>query len=530
MTTVMSRRPGARPVGRPGRAGFPQLLHAEWTKWRTVRRWGVTLLGAVLVTVLVSLFSALSSTAETARGGGPPGPTDADGRPVRDAFSFAHRTLTGDGSITARVSVPAATGSGATAEWAKAGVLVKESTRPGADYAALMLTARHGVRLQSGFTRDVAGSTVSPGDSRLLRLTREGPKVTGYESADGRDWKKVGTVDLDGPDSTGRAPHAVAAGFFVASPDIQSREREFGSASIDQRPSASAARFEQVRLDGRAAPAAWQHTDVGGDPARDPGELRSTENKGNEKTEKTEKSRANTGSAFTLSGSGDIGPAPPPNDLAVMVLDGAQLGLVLIAALGVLFVTAEYRRGMIRTTFALSPRRGRVLAAKAVVIGAVSFAAGLVAAFTAYLVSAPRLRGDDKPPIFGDIALGDGPMLRAVIGTAAVLALIAVLALGLGALLRSTAAAITVVVVVFVLPLILLSTLPLDLAHAVQRLTPVAGFAIQNTLPRYDQVATVCLPEEGCYPQGPWTGLATLAAYAAVVLGAAVWRLRRRDV
>ncbi|WP_306337430.1 ABC transporter permease subunit [Streptomyces sp. KL118A] len=526
MTTTTSRRAGAAPVGRAGRPvrdGFPQLLHAEWTKWRTVRRWGVTLLGAVLVTVLVSLFSALSSTAETARGGGPPGPTDADGRPVRDAFSFAHRTLTGDGSVTARVSVPAATGSGATPEWAKAGVLVKESTRPGADYAALMLTARHGVRLQSGFTRDVAGSAASPGDSRLLRLTREGTKVTGYESADGRAWRKVGTVDLDGPDSTGRAPDTVAAGFFVASPDIQSREREFGSASIDQRPSASTARFAQVRLDGRAAPAAWRHTDVGGDPARASGELRSTDGKGNEK------SREGTGSAFTLSGSGDIGPAPPPNDLAVMVLDGAQLGLVLIAALGVLFVTAEYRRGMIRTTFVLSPRRGRVLVAKAVVIGAVSFAAGLVAAFTAYLVSAPRLRGDNKPPIFGDIGLGDGPMLRAVIGTAAVLALIAVLALGLGALLRGTAAAITVVVVVFVLPLILLSTLPLDLAHAVQRLTPVAGFAIQNTLPRYGQVATVCLPEEGCYPQGPWTGLATLAAYAVVVLGAAVWRLRRRD-
>ncbi|MET8686564.1 ABC transporter permease subunit [Streptomyces sp. NPDC004732] len=517
MTIVTSRRPGARPVGRAGRDGFPQLLHAEWTKWRTVRRWGVTLLGAVLVTVLVSLFSALSSTAETARGGGPPGPTGAEGQPVRDAFSFAHRTLTGDGSITARVSVPAATGSGATPEWAKAGVMVKESTRPGADYAALMLTARHGVRLQSGFTRDVAGSHASPGDSRLLRLTRKGAAVTGYESTDGSGWKKVGTVDLDGPDSTGPAPDAVAVGFFVASPDIQSREREFGSASIDQRPSASTARFEQVRLDGRAAPAAWQHTDIGGDRARGPGELRSTEN--------TEGSA----SSFTLSGSGDIGPAPPPNDLAVMVLDGAQLGLVLIAALGVLFVTAEYRRGMIRTTFVLSPRRGRVLVAKAVVIGAVSFAAGLVAAFTAYLLSAPLLRGDNKPPIFGDISLGDGPMLRAVIGTAAVLALISVLALGLGALLRSTAAAITVVVVVFVLPLVLLSTLPLGLAHAVQRLTPVAGFAIQNTLPRYDQVATVCLPEEGCYPQGPWTGLAALAAYAVVVLGAAVWRLRRRD-
>ncbi|MFE0173108.1 ABC transporter permease subunit [Streptomyces sp. NPDC059002] len=508
MTAVTPRRTAAVPLGRDG---FPQLLRAEWTKLRTVRRWGFTLLGAVLVTVLVSVFSAASSSSETTRGGGGPGPTGSDGKPVQDAFSYAHRTLTGDGSVTARVSVPAGRSPGDTPEWAKAGVLVKESTRPGADYAALMLTARHGVRLQSEFTRDVAGSGAAPGDTRWLRLTRQGSTVTGYESTDGRDWDKVGTVGLDGSGRSAGTPRTVAAGFFVTSPDIQSREREFGNASIDQRPSRSTARFDEVTLSGRAAPAQWRHTDVGGDPGRGAGELR------------------RTGDGFTLSGSGDIAPAPPPNDLTVMALEGAQLGLVLIAALGVLFITAEYRRGMIRTTFALSPRRGRVLLAKAAVIGAVTFAAGLVAAFLSYLLSEPRLRSGNSARLFDDLTLGDAPVLRAVVGTAAVLALIAVLALGLGALLRGTTAAITVVVVVFVLPLILLSTLPLDLAHALQQLTPVAGFAIQGTLPRYDQVASVCLPEEGCYPQGPWTGLATLAAYVVVVLGAAVWRLRRRD-
>ena len=45
-----------------------------------------------------------------------------------------------------------------------------------------------------------------------------------------------------------------------------------------------------------------------------------------------------------------------------------------------MFMTAEYRRGLIRVTLAASPRRGRVLAAKAVVIAAVAFAAGLVGA------------------------------------------------------------------------------------------------------------------------------------------------------
>ena len=61
-------------------------------------------------------------------------------------------------------------------------------------------------------------------------------------------------------------------------------------------------------------------------------------------------------------------------------LVGAFAGLIAVVVVGTMFITAEYRRGLIRTTFAASPRRGRVLAAKAIVIGAVTFAAGLAAA------------------------------------------------------------------------------------------------------------------------------------------------------
>ena len=57
-----------------------------------------------------------------------------------------------------------------------------------------------------------------------------------------------------------------------------------------------------------------------------------------------------------------------------------------------MFITAEYRRGLIRTTLAASPRRGRVLAAKAIVIGAVTFVAGLAAAAVAVLARRASLR------------------------------------------------------------------------------------------------------------------------------------------
>ena len=53
-----------------------------------------------------------------------------------------------------------------------------------------------------------------------------------------------------------------------------------------------------------------------------------------------------------------------------------------------MFMTAEYRRNLIRITLAASPRRGRVLAAKAIVVAAVSFVAGLVGAAVAVVAAA----------------------------------------------------------------------------------------------------------------------------------------------
>ena len=71
-----------------------------------------------------------------------------------------------------------------------------------------------------------------------------------------------------------------------------------------------------------------------------------------------------------MSGSGDIAPAAGggPNGVQ-QALAGTFAGLIAMVVVGVMFMTAEYRRGLIRTTLAASPRRGRVLAAKAVVLG-----------------------------------------------------------------------------------------------------------------------------------------------------------------
>jgi ABC-type transport system involved in multi-copper enzyme maturation permease subunit len=193
-----------------------------------------------------------------------------------------------------------------------------------------------------------------------------------------------------------------------------------------------------------------------------------------------------------------------------------------------MFMTAEYRRGLIRVTLTASPRRGRVLAAKAVVIGAVTFIAGLVGAAAA-LVAGERLLRSDGNFILPVSMLTE---VRVVAGTAAVIAVAAVLALALGALLRSSAAAVTIAVVAIVLPYVLVNSgpiLPATASDWLLRLTPSAGFAIQQSLTRYPQVIASYTPGNGYYPLAAWAGFAVLCGFTALVLGLAVIRLRRRD-
>jgi ABC-type transport system involved in multi-copper enzyme maturation permease subunit len=192
-----------------------------------------------------------------------------------------------------------------------------------------------------------------------------------------------------------------------------------------------------------------------------------------------------------------------------------------------MFITAEYRRHLIRTTFAASPRRGRVLAAKAIVIGSVTFAAALAAAVVAVPLSSRVLR-DNGNYLYPVTPLTE---VRLVAGTAAMLAVAAVLALAIGAVLRRSAIAVTVVIVAIVLPYLISVTnlLPAGAGQWLLRLAPAAAFSVQQTIPNYPQVSNVCSVGAGCYPLAPWAGFAVLCAWAAAALGLAVFLVRRRD-
>ena len=481
--------------------GFGPAVRAEWTKLVSVRSTAAALVGAIGLTVLISLLGASGSTTY-----------QNDGPHTIDQLYFVHRPLTGDGTVSARVlsqqdSHP----------WAKAGLLVKAGTDSGAPYAALMVTPRHGVRMQADFRTEVTGS---PGPApRWLRLTRAGSSVTGAESADGRTWTTVATVALPG------LPPTAEIGLFVTSPDTP-RLTQVGPGSVEIGATSTPGRasFGDVRVTGTThQPAGWRGDDVTPPPSRkgdnEPqgGLPRSVGGPGT----LTEAG----GGVLTLTGAGDLGriglggvALEPDSDLVRNSLVGVQIGLIAVVALGVLFMTSEYRTGLIRTTLTVSPGRGRVLAAKAVVLGAVVFAAGLVASLAALFGSQPLARGNGfGPPAYRPPSLLDGPVLRAVVGTALFLALLALLSLAAGALLRSTVLAIVIVVaVVVVLPIVALTT-SVGVTNWVNRATPNAGLAVQQTVDLPDVVI------------GPWAGLGVLATYAVVGLGLAGWRLRSRD-
>ena len=162
-----------------------------------------------------------------------------------------------------------------------------------------------------------------------------------------------------------------------------------------------------------------------------------------------------------------------------------------------MFVTAEYRRGLIRTTLAARPRRGRVLAAKAAVVGGVTFVVGLVTAAVVVTVGQHVLRANG---VYVHAAT-TATQLRLVAGTAALLAVGAVLGLALGALLRRSVPAVATAVVLIVLPYLLaLTVLPGGGRRLAAAGHPGRRVRDPASAPRYHQVDNLYIADHRLLP------------------------------
>ena len=500
-----------------GRMSFWHLVHAEWTKFRTVRGWMIAMIVAIMaITAFVFLAGNVSSSCSGSAC--PAQPAGPGGEPVTDAFYFAHQPLTGNGTITVQMTSLAgqvAAGPSQTVPglqpWSKAGIIIKQNTSQGSAYAAMMVTGSHGVRMQWDYVNDTPGltGTLSAASPRWLRLVRDGDTITGYDSADGTHWTLAGTAALPGLTST------VQAGLFAAAPSNGNNATATGV-------------FRHIGLSWTAA--RWTGTSVGGSGPNgvpQPGTLRQS------------------AGTITVTGSGDI--TPLAGDGAVLSLQralaGTPIGLIPLIVVGAMFITAEYRRGLIRVSLTASPSRGRLLAAKALVIGAVSFVTGVIAAALAVAVGAPILARTGVP-LWPVPAL---TLARMIAGTGALLAVAAVLALAVGTAARRSATAVAAAIVVIFVPYLLVLVPPLLPPHVggggfgggglslvarewLLRITPAAGFSVQQVVPQFSQVADAFYsPNGGYYPLAPWTGFAVECAWAAAALALAFYLLRRRD-
>ena len=488
--------------------GFAQLLCAEWTTFCKVRGFLIAMVVATLVTMLLGLRGVAGRHMTCTGPNGsvcPSVPVGPGGEAVTDKFYFMHQLLVGDGSMTVRVT--SLTGLitypppnhdqivRGVVPWAKAGVMIKENTKQGSAYAAVMVTGSHGTRMQDNFIEDTAGSPggVSAESPRWLRLTRFGDTLTGYESTDGTQWTRIGTAHLT------ELPALVQVGLFVTSPsDLTVNE---GSSRLTQ----ATATFDHVSLQGNVDSDAWTGTSVGsinGDPALSVGSLN------------------RSGETFTVSGSGDIAPLGADDGWTIeRTLTGAVAGLIVVIIVAVLFVTATHPAGRTRVSERASPKPGRTLAAKAIVIGLVTFTTQLAAAVFAVQLGKRIMLSN------GTIILPVGPLteMRVMFGTAALIGVAAVFALALGALFRRRVVAVTASIALTVLPFILANLAPEAVSQWLLRLTPTAGFAIQQSIPQYPQVIGLYTLQAGYYPLAPWVGFAVLCGYTALALGLAVF-------
>jgi ABC-type transport system involved in multi-copper enzyme maturation permease subunit len=147
---------------------------------------------------------------------------------------------------------------------------------------------------------------------------------------------------------------------------------------------------------------------------------------------------------------------------------GSAFGAIVMVVLGVTFVSSEYTSGMIRQTLTTTPRRLRVLGAKALIVAGVTLVLGTVTAFGSFWIGQAVLGSYEGVPT----ASLEGDALRSVVAASLTAPLFPIIGACLGAILRSTASAITTVMSILFLPAFLGGLLPDVIQRNVMRYLP----------------------------------------------------------
>ncbi|HEY0186205.1 MAG TPA: ABC transporter permease [Cellulomonas sp.] len=195
------------------------------------------------------------------------------------------------------------------------------------------------------------------------------------------------------------------------------------------------------------------------------------------------------------------------------VLAGADLAGLVIGVIGSLAGAREYGSRMVSTTFAAVPRRGSVVAAKAIVLGAVLAVTSLVAVLLAFTVGAVVLSGTNA----GSLSLLDD--LGDLLGMAGYLTALGLLGLGAGILLRNVAGAVGAIVAgILIVPGLAAGLLPESVQPVLELLPTSAAAAFTTVRAAGDDVL------------GAVAGALVLVAWVLAAVGGAALATERRDV
>ena len=190
-------------------------------------------------------------------------------------------------------------------------------------------------------------------------------------------------------------------------------------------------------------------------------------------------------------------------------LVGVLFGALVLGALGVRAITAEYSTGMIRTTAAAMPHRSSIVAAKVVVTATVPFVTALIANAAGFTAGQAVLRNEG---IGVSPASGDG-ITAIVLGAVAVSAF-AVIGVGLGTIVKRAALANILIALVVIGGQLVGTAIP----SASQRYLPFSAL----------QASVTVLRTGDLLPAAAATAL--LVGYALVGVAVATYVIERRDV
>ncbi len=193
-----------------------------------------------------------------------------------------------------------------------------------------------------------------------------------------------------------------------------------------------------------------------------------------------------------------------------MVIDKtAYIGLIL-AILATLVITNEYRSGQIKTTLLATPTRTPVLAAKAVIVAGIGFVIGVVSAGIGYALAPVILARGGYSYI-----LTTSDAVRLVLGSGLYLAVLPILGLAVGVLVRSVVGSVLVVLALMLI------------VPYVPQIFSAAGAIITQYFPLQAGSRLLTVIEPGSLD--PWAGFGILLFWTLIVVVMAGIAYHRRD-